>query len=230
MLRLYLLAFGKGVLLYIVLWAISRVVGKKLIAQLTLLDFVLAVSIGSLTAQAISPTQPTGPLILGMATIAAISLLGSYGDLRGLTLQTLLDSEPVVLVENGKILEENLRRNRLTVRHLESMLRLKGWFSLADIEFVLLEPNGEISILPRSQHRNLTPRDMGISTRYEGLSTQVLHEGQPLPERLRGAGLTEDWLRAELARQGITDPGEAFAAWLESDGSLTVDRYSDQPQ
>lgn len=225
----YMITLSKAVITFVALWALARILGKKLISRLTLFDFLAAITLGTLSAQAILPNQPSGPILAAAATFAGLSILFNWLDLKGLTILQFLDGEPTVLVENGKVLEDNLRRNRLTIRQLESQLRLKGYFSLAEVEFALLETNGKISVQPKSQFRFVKPADLHVPTSYEGLATQVMHEGKALPERLKGAGLSEEWLRQELACQGITDPSEVFGAWLQSNGALTVDRYDDRP-
>lgn len=224
---IYLTALWKAGVAFLALWAIARIMGKKLISQLTLFDFIAAVTLGSVGANAINPGQPTGPLLVGAAIFAGLSILGNWVDVSGRTLERFLDGEPTVLIQNGKVLEQNRTRNRLTVNQLESMLRQKGAFDLRTVEFAILETSGQLSVLPRSQFRPVSPVDLKLKTGYEGLTTQVMHKGRALPERLAGAGLTEDWLPGELARQGIPDPDQVFSAWLGSDGALNVDRYDD---
>lgn len=227
---IYLTALWKAGAAFLALWAIARIMGKKLISQLTLFDFVVAITIGSVGASAIAPNQPTGPLLVGAAIFAGLSILANWADVSGRTLEQFLEGEPIVLIQNGMVLEQNLTRNRLTINQLESLLRQKGIFDVRTVEFALLETSGQLSVLPRSQYRPVFPADLKLSTGYEGLNTQVMHKGQALPERLAGAGLTEEWLRDELSRQGITDFDQVFAAWLGSDGALSVDRHDDQIQ
>lgn len=226
---IYLTVVWKTLFTFLALWALARILGKKLISRLTLFDFLAAITLGTLGAQAMLPTQASGPILTAAATFAGLSILFNFLDLSGLSILAFLDGEPTVLIENGKVLEGNLRRNRLTVRQLESQLRLKGYFRTAEIEFALLETNGKISVEPKSQYRYVRPSDLHLSTSYEGLTTQVMHEGKPLPERLKGAGLSEAWLYGELARQGIIDPENVFSAWLQSDGTLSVDQFRDHP-
>jgi uncharacterized membrane protein YcaP (DUF421 family) len=149
--------------------------------------------------------------------------------LKGRTIHALLDGQPIVVVENGKLMEENLRRAELSLTDLESLLRVQGYFDLSAIEVALLETNGQVSVRPKSQNRPVQPADLGLPTAYEALSTQVIHEGRPLVRELKGLGLSEEWVLGRLAEQGVTGPAEVSAAWLTSDGRLVVDRYADRP-
>lgn len=214
---------------FLVLWAISRRLGKHLIRRLTLFDFISSITIGSLAATAIGSGQPPAVTLAGAITWAALALTFNRLDLTGEPVRSFLDGDPAVLIENGKVQKQNLLREQMTLKQLEALLREKGYFDISQVEFTLLETNGQISVLPKSQFRPLRPQDLAVATAYEGLSTQVLHEGKPLEQQLRRIGLDEDWLEQQLHQQGLAGPRAAFAAWVTSDGRLVVDRYADRP-
>lgn len=205
------------------LWGLARLLGKKQLGQLTLFDYMTGITLGSLAAGLIIDPEYVVPLV-GMLGWVLLSLLLHFLDMKGRTLHRLLDDKPSILIRNGKVQEQALRKNQLNVEELMSELRSSGYFHLEQVEYAVLEPNGKLSVLPKSQYRPVQPHDLGLSTQHEGLLIQVMQEGRSIPHGLRQAGLGEDWLQGELARQQIAAE-DVFAAWLDTQGKLVIDRY-----
>ena len=109
------------------------------------------------------------------------------------------------------------------VAEVLAALRYKGIYNLSDVEFAVLEIDGSISVLKKSQHRPVTPKDLNIPTQYEGLSSIVVSDGKVLPENLRKNNLNNGWLENKLKEQGVNDISRVFLASLATDGSLYVD-------
>lgn len=223
----YTSAIIRAAIAFVVLWAVARVLGHKQIGQLTLFDYITGITIGSLTA-ALVVEEHWPPLLLGIGTWTLLAVLMDLLNLKGRTLHRLTDATPIILIRNGQILEKGLRRARMNVQQLTSLLRQAGYFTTQEVEFAILETGGALSVLPKSQYRPVQPRDLGLSTAYEGLPIQVMHEGRHIPVALNQAGLSEEWLLGELAKQQAA-PEEVFAAWLDSQGQLLVHRFH-QPQ
>jgi uncharacterized membrane protein YcaP (DUF421 family) len=225
---IYLHAFGRTLFSFALLWGLTRILGKKQISQLTLFDYITGISVGGLTANLIAESNHWRPVAFSLALWGLLAYGFQLLDLRGRSMHRFFDDEPTILIRHGKVMEENLKKLHLTVQSLESMLRVKGYFDLEQVEFAILETDGQMSVLPRSQFRPLQPHDIGVSTSYEGLATQVMQEGRGVAHGLQQVGLDEAWLQAELARMSIPK-GDVFAAWLASNGALVVDRYHDRP-
>ena len=217
----------KTLLSFTTLWVLARLLGKKQIGHLTLFDYMTGITLGAIASSLIVEREYVGPLT-GMLAWTALAFLMHFLDMKGRTLHRILDDKPAILIRNGQVDERELRRNQLNIEELMSQLRQAGYFHLEEVEFALLEANGKLSVLPRSQYRPLQPRDLHVPTQYEGLLIQVMQEGRTVPHGLQQAGLPEDWLQGELARQQVA-PEEVFAAWLDSRGKLVVDRYSSHP-
>ncbi|HYF77953.1 MAG TPA: DUF421 domain-containing protein [Symbiobacteriaceae bacterium] len=225
---LYFHAVWRTLFSFALLWGLTRLLGKKQISQLTLFDYITGITVGGLTANLIAESNHWRPVALSLAVWGALTYAFHLLDLRGRSLNRFLDDEPTILIRHGKIMEANLRKLQLTVQSLMSMLRVKGCFDLEQVEFAILETDGQLSVLPRSQFRPLQPRDMGVATTYEGLATQVMQEGREISHGLRQVGLDDAWLQSELDRLGIAK-SDVFSAWLATNGTLVVDRYGDQP-
>jgi len=224
---IYLIAVARTGAFFLLMWAVSRRLGKHLIRRLTLFDFISAITLGSIAASTVTRDLPPGPSAVALLFWGGLAWFFDWLSLHGRGVHRFLDGAPVVLVENGKVLEANLRSERLTLSQLESMLRQQGYFEVSAVEIALLEPNGSLSVRPMSQSRPVQPGDLGIPTRYEALSTLLLQQGRPLTRELTALGLSEEWLRGELAKQGVREFDELFAVWLTSGGRLVVDWYND---
>ncbi|MGO0123580.1 YetF domain-containing protein [Desulfothermobacter acidiphilus] len=208
---------------------ITRMVGKSQVGQLTISDYVNGIVIGSIAA-CLATDIKENPLyyIFGLAIFAALTILVQHLSLVYRPARKFLLDEPTVVVHNGQILERNMARMRYNVDDLTSQLREKGFFNLTDIEFAIVEPNGALSVLPKSQKRPVTPEDLGLPTSYEGVPSELVVDGQVIYQNLVQNHLTEEWLLRELERQGVKSLQEVLYAALDTQGKLYVDRRQDR--
>jgi uncharacterized membrane protein YcaP (DUF421 family) len=213
---------------YGVTFGVVRLIGKKQISTMTFWDLVSAIALGSLAANIVITTDVSlGPAAWVVVLWGGLTVLTGWGALKSRGIRGLVQGMPVVVISNGKVLEGVLRKERLNVDLLLTELRAAGVFSLADIEFAVLEPNGKVSVLKKSQLQAVTPKDLNLHTTYKGLANSVILDGKVLPQNLSRLGLTQEWLITQLAGQGIQDPTEVFYAELGTDGALFVDRRED---
>lgn len=210
------------------LWGLTRLMGVKQISQLTLFDYITGITIGSLTASAIEREGPWLPTLVSVALWSVMSIGTHLAGLKSRKVDQILNDKPTLLVQNGQILEQNLNKVKLTLLELESLLRVKGYFDPGQIQEAYLETSGQISVLPKAQYRPLQPGDLQLKPAESGHPVQVMHEGKPLPEGLRQVKHDEQWLQQELRRQGLSDPSQVFAAWVDQRDQLKVDRNQDQ--
>src|SRR5690625_4817330 len=115
-----------------------------------------------------------------------------------------------------------MKKLRYSLNHLEMQLRDKGVFDFSEVEFAILEPFGQLSVLKKSQNLPLTPQDIKLSTNYKGLPTEIIKDGKILEENLVQNSLKRDWLNEELEKLGISDATEVFYAALNTQGELYV--------
>lgn len=215
-------------LAFLLIYAIVRLIGKLEVSRGTFWYFVSAVVLGSLGAE-LSTEGLDGLPAVATAVISwgFLSFSVGYVALQNRTLRGLLEGKPTVIIKNGEVLEEQMRRERLDLDYLLGQLRRQQVASLADVEEAVLETNGQLSVILKSQRQSVTPSDLGIPTPYVGLSTELIMDGQMVRQNLRQLRLTEEWLRGELARRGITDLGQVVLATMDTQGRLFVDVRQD---
>ncbi len=216
-----LVVFTRALILYIIVVITMRIMGKRQIGQLQPFELAIAIMISELAAV---PMQNTGiPLINGIIPILTLliaQLLMSLISLKSIRARALFCGRPSILIDKGKIKEVELRKELYTLNDLLEQLRIKNFPNIADVEYAILETNGQLSVIPKSQKRPLNPQDMNIKTEYEGLSIDVIIDGEVLESNLRTAGKDMKWLEAELHKQHYSAPEDLLFACMDSAGKL----------
>lgn len=208
-------------LMLIITWVGVRIIGKKSIAQMT--GYELA-GILLLTTAAAEPLvyKIASNAAIGVLTISLATLFIGWLSLHNRMYN--LDSKPSIVISKGQILKTELAKNKINVSFLMSMLRLQGYASYTEVEYAIIEPNGNLSVVAKSQERPVKPKDMQIQTPYEGLPLPLIIDGEILKENLSFGMLDEIWLKGELNKNGIINMKEVLLASLDSTGTLNICR------
>lgn len=211
----------------VTLFVLTRLLGKRQVNEMSLFEYITGITIGSLAAY-ISLDLEAG-WYLGLVALSvwvAVSLGIEYLQLKSKKVRDWLDGKPTVLIQDGKIFEENMRKERLTSDELMQLLRRQRIFRVADVEFAVMETNGSISVLPKKEHQPLTPAALGLKAGADGPSQTVAMDGKMMNESLASAGLHPNWLKAELERMDVAVE-DVFLAQVDADGQLYVDLFDD---
>lgn len=220
----------RSLIAFFVLLFLVRLIGKQQVAQLTFFDYVLGITIGSIASTlSVQVNENTFATLVGMSIWAVLTIALGYVDLHSASLRKIISGEATVVIENGKILEDNLKRIRIPINKLISELRTQGVFNIADVEFALFEPGGKISVQKKSQKQPLTPSDINLATQYDGLPTNLVIDGMILYDALRSLNLSKAWLSYQLGKKNINDISEISLAQLDTRGNLYVDLKGDKP-
>lgn len=218
----------RSVIAFLVLLILTRLMGKKQISQMTFFDYVVGITIGSIAA-AVSVDQNVkmidgivSTLIWGLFTIMLSAIaLKSYG------FRKLVEGEPMVLVRRGKVLEDNLRKARMDATELMENLRENRVFSLADVEFAVLETNGQLSVMKKTDLEPVTPRDLQLDVTLKREPRIVIIDGNVMRKTLGSLGYSEKWLLQKIREQGARSFKDVFLAQIDSVGNVYVDLYDD---
>lgn len=211
------------------LFIFARMMGKQQISQLTFFDYVTGITVGSIAAS-LSTDLSLRPITLwaGLLSWMVFALLLEFVVVKNRRLHKILDGEATVIIQNGKILEHNLGKVQLPVDTLMGELRAKDIFDLEEVEFALMETDGKLSVLKKSQYLPVTAKDLNLQTSYKGLATELIIEGKIIYQNLTQVGKDLTWLQQELKKQGIKDVTKVFYAVLGTNGRIFVDTYQDQ--
>jgi uncharacterized membrane protein YcaP (DUF421 family) len=153
--------------------------------------------------------------------------MANFLSLKSKTFRDIVEGRGTVLIKDGKILEENLKKEKYTIDELSALLRQKDIFRVADVEFAVLEPRGNLSALLKKENRPLTPKDLQMKTANEKEPQTIIMDGKILDEPLRSAGKSRGWLQTELEKLEVT-LDNVFLGQVDTYGELTIDIYDDK--
>lgn len=226
----YLEVFFRSILSFFALLVLVRLMGKQQMAELTFFDYVVGITIGSIASTlSVQVNESTLGTLLGLAIWTVLPIILTYLSLKNVWIRKVVEGEPVVVVENGKIREEQLRRVGISTDNLLSLLRTKNAFSVADVEFALFEPNGELSVQKKSQKQPIAPSDLNLPTQYDGLPTNLVLDGVLLDDALHSLSLSKAWLQHQLNKQNVQNISDVSLAQLDTKGNLYVDLKGNKP-
>ncbi len=210
---------------FLVLLLLTRLLGKKQMSQLTFFNYITGITIGSIAANIVTLEaekffQSTSSLIWWcfltyIVEIIAIKLPKS---------RILIEGEPSILIKKGKIQYKTLKKNRLDIDNLLILMREKDVFSVSDIEFAVLEPNGDLTIIKKVDEQQLVKKDLDI--KIEPLlyvPTQLIISGVIIKKNLKELNLSYDWLYEQLDLQGVKCVKNVLYAEIKSNGTLYVE-------
>lgn len=225
-----LVVFIRSSIAFFTLLLFVRLMGKQQVAQLTFFDYIVGITIGSIASSlSVAVNENTLATLVGMGTWTVMAILLACLGLRNVWIRKIVDGEPTVVIENGKILDKNLKRIRIPTDQLLSELRSQGVFSVSDVEFAMFEPGGKMSIQKKSQKQPVTPGDLNIPTQYDGLPTVLIMDGTVLDDALRSLNLSKAWLYHQLNKNNIQDTTRVSLAQLDTKGNLYVDLKNNEP-
>ena len=210
-----ILSYVRTIALYLVLIAVVRMMGKRQIGQMEPSEFVVTMLVANLAA---IPMQDGGiPLFSGflpIVTVLGVELVLSALSMKNIRLRRILCGKPVILIENGNILQKNLKKTRITLDELTGHLREKDVLDLQSVQYAILETNGNLSVFPFPEARPASAKEAGISTQKQSLPITVISDGALIEKNLSIAGKDKKWVRKILGK---------YQAGVEDTWLLTVD-------
>ncbi|UCZ51919.1 DUF421 domain-containing protein [Bacillus shivajii] len=211
-----------------VLLFISRMVIRKSLSQVTYFEFVAGVVLAVILAVGSFNLQvPIAYPIMGIIVWAFIPYLLGWLAIKSQTLRNFVYGRGIPLIKDGKVLEDNLKKERYSTDELLKQLRQRNIHQVADVEFALLETSGEISVLPKKDYQPLTPKDMGMQVAPIKEPETIIMDGKVLDEPLATVGKNRQWLEMELEKIGAAIEN-VYLGQVDSYGQLTVDLFDDK--
>lgn len=216
-----LLLIIRTAILYTVTMISMRVMGKRQIGQLQPFELVVILIISEMATIGVQNNdQPLLNSLLPIITITALQISIALINMKSKAFRLLVCGRPSFVIRNGEILEEEMRRLRLNANDLLEQLRAKGFFDLADVEYALMETNGQLSVMPRADKRAVQPADLALNVRHEQPAITLIVDGVPEREHFAAAGIDEAWLEKKLAAYSIGGPAEVFFMSVDADGKI----------
>lgn len=202
---------------FFALFLLTKVLGKRSIAQLNAFDFIAAVVIGELVGNALFDKE-SGILEIGYVIILWGSLLFIVEKVaqKFKGSRYILEGKPAIIIQKGLMNYDEMRKNKLVIDEVLQLLRTKEIFAVQEVEYAILETNGEISILKKSPYQTPNKHDLNVALTEPQLAVRVISDGEMIEDNVDEAGLTEDWILGEIQKQNFTSLKDVFyAEWTE---------------
>nr|WP_096182088.1 DUF421 domain-containing protein [Effusibacillus lacus] len=206
------------------LFIITKILGKTQFSQVTPFDFISSIFLGELVGSAIYDEKATVltmlySLFLWGVLMVAMKILGQ----KSLKIRGLIDGNPSVVIRNGMIIRKELKKNRINIHDLMYLLRLANVFSVREVEYAILEPNGNISVLKKSNYETVKRQDLNLTLKPVSLPTTLITDGEIIWDNLKGVGFDKKWLEMQIQSHGINQVKDVlYAEWKENEGIYIV--------
>ena len=213
----------RSVISLILLFIVTKIIGKKQVSELSLFDYVIGISIGNFAAEMIINTDV--PFIYGIVALfvfGIMALLVSKVTMKNITLRRILIGKPNILVERGQLLEDNFRKTKYDIHDFLEQCRISGYFDVSQIEYAVVEANGKLSILPKAEYQPVTPKDMSLKVDPVRLVANLIVDGRVMKNALEYMHKDEQWLQKELKVKGYTSYENILLATLDVQEKLIV--------
>ncbi|RFA37546.1 hypothetical protein CAI16_00090 [Virgibacillus dokdonensis] len=214
--------------LLIILFFMTKWLGKKQLSQLNVFEYITGIVLGGIVAiHTIDPTSNIIYALLSMFIWFIVPFAVEYMSLKSKRFRDLAEGRSTVFIQDGKIMEDNLKKEGYSTDDLLGKLRDNGVFLASDVEFAVLEPSGSLNVLPKKENRPLTAKDLGLKLAPEKEPQTIIMDGEVLLEPLANLALNMNWLETELDKQNVSIEN-VFLAQADNNGQLYLDLYDDK--
>jgi len=209
---------------FIILLILVRIIGNKQLGQLNVFTYISGIVIGSMVSDIILHSDiPFWPSMLGVMLWVGLAILVELAALKSVRVREALDGQPIILIKKGEIQQRALKKERLNIDDLTMMLRTNNVFSITDVDYAILEPNGDLSILKQELKESVTKADMNIKpTHPKYMPSALITDGRFIKKNLRELNLSEEYVFSILNDMNINDAAKILYAEIQKDGQLHV--------
>ncbi len=214
-----------GALVY--LFLLTKLIGKRQIKQLTYIEYIVGITIGSIAA--FMATEMDGPIfhsLISLTIFAVFPALSEWISLKSKWYRDIMEGKSTIVIQDGKILENNLAKEKLTSEDLLEQLRVKNVFRVADVEFALMETSGELTVMLKTEQAPVTPSQLGLNVPKAKAPQTIIMDGKIMPIPLAAIGKNQVWLETQLKRRNKSVE-DVFLGQVDESGNLYLDYRSD---
>ena len=213
----------RTILVLIILFILTKIMGKKQVSQMNAYDYLIGITIGSIAADISLDIEKN---LLGGITALIIyglsSVLVTYLTLKSINFRRIFTGVPTILIDKGKILEKNMYKEGIDINDLQESARQNGYFNLNKINYAILEVNGNISFMPKIENEPITKSDMKIKVKEEGLVSNIIIDGTLLENNLNNINKNKTWLDKELKKKGYKDYSSILLLTIDNNHNIII--------
>ncbi|MFI8686803.1 DUF421 domain-containing protein [Rossellomorea sp. NPDC077527] len=217
-----MILFIKVLVLYLITITAMRLMGKSTIVQMTPYDLVAIIIVGTIASEPLISTK-FWPTITALVFLVGLHVLFSFMTLSQWGNRFFL-GEPTLLIKDGEILEDNLEKSKISLIQLTSILRSQGYPKISDVDYAMLEPIGEVSVIPKVENTPVTVQHLNLNIDDEGLPISVIVDGKIQARNLQLLGKSKEWLEAQLTNSNLHHKDVIFAYMTEKAKNLVISK------
>lgn len=212
------------VILYAVVMIALRIMGKREIGQLSVFDFVVSVMLAELSTLPMENTNiPITRSLIAIGALVVLQLLVAILQLKSHRFRHWVDGEPTVLIQHGLINDREMKRTRYTLHDLLTQVREKGFSTLSDVEFAVLETSGQLSVFPKPEAKPITPGDLQLQVTSGGIPLPLIVDGKTVEKSLVLIEKDASWLQQVVEQRGYKTIENVFYAFIDAAGNIYLD-------
>jgi len=199
----------KCIISIVILFIVTKIIGKKQVSQLSLFDYVVGISIGNFIAEMVLNKEVQYmDGVVAMFVFGIFSYVVSIVTMKSINIRRFIIGVPTIIIEDGKIIESGLRKTNIDINDFLEQWRLQGYFNVDDISYAIMEASGDISILPKSNATPVVQKDLKIKSNKATITANIIVDGKFLNKNIKGCNLTINQIRDELRKQGYKSEDE----------------------
>lgn len=213
----------KSMVAYVVLLILGRIMGRKMISRITFFDFLIGVTLGALAVRmSLGNESSVLMTIISAVVITLMALITDWLTVKSCLFRKVEEGEPIILIQQGKLLYENLSKAKISISKLLMLLRQKDVFDIEDVDYAIFENDGHLTVLLKPEKLPANAGEMKISKPENRLSIDIIVDGKIISDNLRSSGHTQEWLFQQLKGQGFNRPDQIFYASVNKTDKLYV--------
>lgn len=212
----------RALLSLITLFVVTKLIGKKQVSELSVFDYTVGISIGNFAAEMTLNLETK--IIHGTVAVILFGLIAyliSILTMKSIKLRKFFVGTPTIIIENGILLEKSLKKIKFDINEFLEQCRTKGYFDISEIAYAILESNGSLSILPKSENKLVTIKDMSLRKEKSSITENVIIDGNIMNETLESMNKDEKWLLRKLKEKG-KEKSNVFLATLDNNEKLLI--------
>lgn len=206
----------------VVLFILTKLMGNRQVSELTMFDYVIGISIGSIAAEMATELDKPVNSLVAMVVYAGVAILISFITSKFIKTRRILFGKSVELMKNGEILRKGLKKAHLDLSEFLMQARTAGYFDITDINAAFMEPNGKISFLPFSNARPVNAKDLLLPTKEDEVMVNVIADGVILEKNLKTLGFNKQWLMDNMKKQAVKNEKSVLLATADKNGTLNL--------
>lgn len=213
----------RTILVLILLFFITKLLGKKQISQLNLFDYIIGITIGSIAADISLDLEKD--LIAGIVSLFIYGVIAcaiAKGTMKSISIRRFISGVPTIIMENGKIIESGLKKCKLDINDFLAEARTKGYFDLNEVDTAIMEINGSISFFPKEKDKPSSKSDVNAKLDNKGMPANVIIDSKVMENNLKAIGKDEKWLKHELKVLGYKNYDDILLATCDNNEKVII--------